>query len=298
MTDYPLILALAGLEGLSPEKKARVALSGSAIEASGVAALKRAILEIDPLFLITTAGITKAYDRTRALCDEHLAKSVNICAIWDCDYPTLLRDIPDAPLLLYYLGDISVLNSFPCVAIVGTREPTDYGLEMSNTAGEVLARAGYTVVSGLARGCDTSAHQGSISGRGKTVAFVAHGLQTVYPPENAGLATGIVETGGCVATEYPLGSKLHPAHFKRRNRLQTGTSLVTIVIESDLKSGTMYTAGFAQLHNRKLLVLDHPSDKRSASSEGNLRLLSQGYAQALTEDQIFGLDGVIDGLVG
>ncbi len=298
MTDYPLMLALAGLEGLSPEKKVRVALSERAVEASDAAALKRAILEIDPLFLITTAGIRKAYDHVRTLCDEHLAKGVGISAIWDDDYPALLRDIPDPPLLLYYLGDISVLNRFPCVAVVGTREPTDYGLEMAFAAGEVLARAGFTVVSGLARGCDTSAHKGSISGRGKTVAFVAHGLQTVYPPGNTDLALEITETGGCLATEYPLGSKLHPAHFKRRNRLQTGASLATLVIESDLKSGTMYTAGFARLHNRKLLVLNHPDDKRSASSEGNLRLLAQGYSQALREDQIFGLDGVIDGLVG
>lgn len=298
MTDYPYMLALAGLKGLSPEKKARVALSERAQQAEDTASLKRAIVEVDPLLLVSANEIGKAYDHARALCEDHLAKGVGISAIWDSDYPTLLREIPDPPLLLYYLGDISVLNRFPCVAVVGTREPTDYGSEMANAAGEVLARAGFTVVSGLARGCDTSAHKGSISGRGKTVAFVAHGLQTVYPPENAELATDIVETGGCVATEYPLGSKLHPAHFKRRNRLQTGTSLATLVIESDLQSGTMYTAGFAQLHKRKLLVLDHPGDKRSASSEGNLRLLAQGYALALSEDQIFGLDGVIDGLVG
>lgn len=286
MTDYPYMLALAGLKGLSPEKKARVALSGRANRSEDAASLKRAIVEVDPLLLVSANEIGKAYDHARALCEDHLAKGVGISAIWDSDYPTLLRDIPDPPLLLYYLGDISVLNRFPCVAVVGTREPTDYGSEMANAAGEVLARAGVTVVSGLARGCDTSAHQGAISARGKTVAFVAHGLQTIYPPENSELATSIVETGGCIATEYPLGSKLHPAHFKRRNRLQTGTSIATLVIESDLKSGTMYTAGFAQLHKRKLFVLSHPEDKHSPSSEGNLRLLREGYALAVSEEEV------------
>lgn len=280
------MLALAGLKGLSPEKKARVALSGRANRSEDAASLKRAIVEVDPLLLVSANEIGKAYDHARALCEDHLAKGVGISAIWDSDYPTLLRDIPDPPLLLYYLGDISVLNRFPCVAVVGTREPTDYGSEMANAAGEVLARAGVTVVSGLARGCDTSAHQGAISARGKTVAFVAHGLQTIYPPENSELATSIVETGGCIATEYPLGSKLHPAHFKRRNRLQTGTSIATLVIESDLKSGTMYTAGFAQLHKRKLFVLSHPEDKHSPSSEGNLRLLREGYALAVSEEEV------------
>ncbi len=280
------MLALAGLKGLSPEKKARVALSERAQQAEDTASLKRAIVEVDPLLLVTTNEIGKAYDHARALCEDHLIKGVGIAAIWDDDYPALLREIPDPPLLLYYLGDISVLNRFPCVAVVGTREPTAYGSEMANAAGEVLARAGYSVVSGLARGCDTSAHIGCISGRGKTVAFVAHGLQTVYPPENSELATDIVETGGCVATEYPLGSKLHPAHFKRRNRLQTGTSIATLVIESDLKSGTMYTAGFAQLHKRKLFVLSHPEDKHSPSSEGNLRLLREGYALAVSEEEV------------
>lgn len=280
------MLALAGLQGLSAEKKARVALSEKAQEASDAAALKRAIEEVDPLLQVTNAAIEKAYSRACALCDDHLAKGVGITAIWEGDYPALLREIPDPPLLLYYFGNISVLNSAPAVAVVGTREPTDYGSEMALAAGEVLARAGVTVVSGLARGCDTSAHQGAISARGKTVAFVAHGLQSIYPPENSELATSIVETGGCIATEYPLGSKLHPAHFKRRNRLQTGSSLATLVIESDLQSGTMYTAGFAQLHKRKLFVLNHPIEKLSPSSEGNLRLLREGYALALSEEEV------------
>lgn len=280
------MLALAGLQGLSAEKRARVALSEKAQEASDAAALKRAIVEVDPLLPVTTTEIEKAYRHVCTLCDDHLAKGVDITAIWEGDYPALLREIPDPPLLLYYFGNISVLNSAPAVAVVGTREPTDYGSEMALTAGDVLARAGVTVVSGLARGCDTSAHQGAISARGKTVAFVAHGLQTIYPPENSELATSIVETGGCIATEYPLGSKLHPAHFKRRNRLQTGTSIATLVIESDLKSGTMYTAGFAQLHKRKLFVLSHPEDKHSPSSEGNLRLLREGYALAVSEEEV------------
>lgn len=288
MSNFPVpfAVALAWIRGLSPATRALVAQSEAGIDAHDAASLKSAIIAVEPLFHFSPGEIDKAYSMACAEFERHMKNGVDIVTIFDENYPRLLKDISDPPLLLYYSGNIAALNSAPAVAVVGTREPTEYGAEMAFAAGEVLARSGVTVVSGLARGCDTSAHKGSISARGKTVAFVAHGLQTVYPPENAELAFEIAETGGCIATEYPLGTKMHPSFFKRRNRLQTGTSLATLVIESDLKSGTMYTAGFARQQERKLFVLNHPKERHSPSSEGNLRLLSEGYAIAVSEDEV------------
>jgi DNA processing protein len=204
----------------------------------------------------------------------------------DSEFPPLLAEIDNPPARLWYMGDISSLTIQPCIAIVGTRTPTEFGMEMAFTAGEVLARAGFTIVSGLALGCDTAAHQGCLSGRGRTVAFLANGLHTIYPPSNSGLAAEMILSSGCIISEYPPKTKLHPAHFKNRNRLQSGSSIVTIVIESDLKSGTMYTAKFAQSQGRKLLVLNHPQDKRSPMSEGNKKLLDEGYAIPFNPEDI------------
>jgi DNA processing protein len=193
-------------------------------------------------------------------------------------------DIQNPPSKLWYLGDISPLTSQPCIAIVGTRTPTSFGLDMAFMAGEILARQGYTIVSGLALGCDTAAHQGCLNARGKTVAFLAHGLHTIYPPSISGLAAEIMLSGGSLISEYPPGSKLHPAHFKHRNRLQSGSSIATLVIESDLKSGTMYTAQYTLNQGRKLFVLNHPPDKRSSMSEGNKKLLDEGFSISVSTD--------------
>lgn len=205
------------------------------------------------------------------------------------DFPMLLKDIPDPPVLLYYKGNINALKNSPTAAVIGTREPTDYGKRLGVRTGEILAENGVTVVSGLAFGCDTTGHAGCLNKKGKTVAILAHGLKYVYPKSNSQLASQILENDGCLLSEY--GFDVEPTKFSyvERDRLQSGSSLATIVIETDVKGGTMHTVKFTKDQNRLLFCIDHPEDKQSSKSNGNQFLLRTGDARPLRDNKDFSL---------
>lgn len=136
-----------------------------------------------------------------------------------------------APERLFVLGDVSVLAR-SAITVVGTRRPTADGLRAAFRFGRGIAASGIAVVSGLARGVDTKAHEGAIAAGGVTVAVLAHGLDRIYPPENRGLARRILDTGGCLVTEYPPGTPPHRGHFPARNRILSALSWATVVIEA------------------------------------------------------------------
>ncbi len=180
------------------------------------------------------------------------------------NYPDLLRHIGAPPKELFVLGD---LPKGPCVAIVGSRKPTDYGKQMAYQFSSELARAGITIVSGLAIGIDGIAHQAALDAGGKTIAVLGGGLNKIYPHINRNIAVQIIKTkSGALVSEYPVGTITQKYNFAVRNRIITGLSLGVIVIESAAKSGTDNAVKFALAQNREVMAV--PGNITSSSSAG------------------------------
>ena len=185
-------------------------------------------------------------------------------------YPPHLNEIYDPPIGLYLAGR---LPAGPYLSIVGTRNPTRYGLRFARELAQQLAEIGFCIVSGMARGIDTAAHEGALDAQGKTVAFLGSGIDVVYPPENLGLYKRIIEQGG-VASEYPFGRKPDRHTFPKRNRLVAGVSVGIIVIESASSGGSLITAQLAADQGRTVFAL--PGRVDQPSSAGCHRLIREG----------------------
>lgn len=192
-------------------------------------------------------------------------------------YPALLGEIANPPKKFFYLGQ---LPQGLCVAIVGSRRATDYGKAVTHRLAGDLASCGITIVSGLALGIDTVAHQAALEAGGKTVAVLANGLDNIYPSSNRGLAKRILARSGGIISEYPSGTPPLKHHFPARNRIITGLSLAVVITEAAAHSGALITAGFALEQNR--LVMAVPGSVLAKSSEGANNLLKAG-AMAVTE---------------
>ena len=191
----------------------------------------------------------------------------------DSEYPPLLKTIHSPPLVLYVAGDTNTL-SLPCVGIVGTRAPTPYGRTNAATFASALARAGYVVVSGLARGIDTEAHRATLASRGVTVAVLGAALDKLYPEENRNLAHEIVGSGGAVISEYPFGRAGDRQTFPFRNRIISGLSQGVLVVEAGAASGTMITADHALEQGRSVMAI--PGRIDSGASSGCHKLIKDG----------------------
>ncbi|MDH3417162.1 MAG: DNA-processing protein DprA [Gammaproteobacteria bacterium] len=187
-------------------------------------------------------------------------------------YPELLTQIPAPPLLLYVNGDIDALH-LPSLAIIGSRNPTHGGLRNSVEFARYLAQQGFLIVSGLAEGIDTAAHRGALDAGGKTVAFLGHGIDRVYPAANRNLAHAISNCGALV-TEYPLGARPLRWHFPERNRLISGLSLGTLVVEAARRSGSLITARLAAEQGREVFAL--PGSIHNPLARGCHELIRQG----------------------
>ncbi len=197
-------------------------------------------------------------------------------------YPDRLMDLPDAPLVLFSQGGFTTADEI-AVGIVGTRHPTTYGRNQADRFGYALAQAGVTVVSGLARGIDTSAHQGALKGGGRTIAVLGGGLGQMYPPENRGLADEIIQAGA-VCAEYAPMTKPHSGTFPQRNRIISGLSLAILVVEAPERSGALITARLAGEQGREALAL--PGAVTSRASRGCHQLIRDGATLVQTVDDI------------
>lgn len=210
------------------------------------------------------------------------AAGVTALAQNDPRYPSRLREIDDAPPVLYVKGAWTDADEYS-VAVVGTRRATAYGRMAAQELSRGLAANGITVVSGLARGVDTVSHRAALDAGGRTVAVLANGLDTVYPPENRRLTEEIAERGA-VISDYPLGTKPRADFFPRRNRILSGVSLGTLVIEGDHDSGAMITAKFATEQNREVFAV--PGSIFSVQSKGPFGLIKDGATPVATAEDI------------
>lgn len=203
----------------------------------------------------------------------------------DKDYPRLLKKIPDPPKVLYFCGTLNVAKEI-CVAVVGTRRCSAYGKEITlNIAGD-LARAGLTIVSGLMWGIDSFAHLAAVEQNRRTIAVLGTGLdeESFYPRQNLKLARQILETGGCLVSEYPVGTHGSKFTFPRRDRIISGLSLGVLVVEAKLKSGALITASFARKQKRPIFAV--PGPIQSPNSQGPHLLIKTGAKLVQTSQDI------------
>lgn len=206
---------------------------------------------------------------------------VSVLTLLDEAYPELLRKIYDPPVVIYVRGELKPL---PAAGIVGTRKATPYGLRMAARLAKELAAAGVAVASGLARGIDTASHQAAVAAGGVTWAALGAGLNDIYPPENLKLSEKIVESGGALVSEFPMNKGSLAANFPRRNRVISGLSLATVVVEGGFESGAMITARFALDHGREVLAV--PGQADSPMSKGPNYLIKNGAYPAESGDDI------------
>jgi len=202
--------------------------------------------------------------------------NIDITSIYDSNYPSILRTIDDAPLLLHSKGNKDLLNE-PCVAIVGSRSPTAYGQKETKILTKKLVQNDFCIVSGLAEGIDSIAHKTTINNKGKTIAVLAHGLHTVYPAKHKRLASKILQNNGLLLSEQYIGTPYNKGFFIKRNRIQSGISKAVFIMESGSHGGTMRTAKYATKQKKLLFVLE-PKNKRNyhSSFDGNVELLVNG----------------------
>jgi len=238
---------------------------------AGFSALQKIVPE-----RIAHALVAAPTDDIRAQIDKTLEWAAQpgnrVLTLADADYPKLLLDTADPPLLLYAKGRIELLSS-ASFAIVGSRNATTQGVVNAEKFSEVLSQAGLTIVSGLALGIDTAAHQGGLRGLGSTIAVIGTGADIVYPARNRSLAHQIA-AGGCIVSEYSLGTPAIAANFPRRNRIISGLAQGVLVIEAAAQSGSLITARMAAEQGRDVFAI--PGSIHSPLSKGCHLLIKQG----------------------
>ncbi|MGB7056676.1 MAG: DNA-processing protein DprA [Geitlerinemataceae cyanobacterium] len=221
--------------------------------------------------------------------EKHQQKNPHFWTPADAEYPPTLLQIPNPPAVLYYLGNAQFCQEWetvPHIAIVGTRNATEYGKRWTGRLSKVLTQRGFTIVSGMAAGVDREAHLACLEAGGKTIAVFGTGVDVVYPASNRQLYEQIVDRG-LVLSEYPAGTSPHRSHFPQRNRIVAGLSRAVVVTEAPKGSGALITADFARDFDRDIDVL--PGSLDNPNAIGSLQLLNRGAKVILGEKQLLEL---------
>lgn len=198
----------------------------------------------------------------------------DVLVLDDGSYPTLLREIADPPITLYVRGNWQECFETPCIGVVGSRRCSTYGRNAAEMLGRDLAEHGVCIVSGFARGIDSQAHKGAIEGKGKTIAVLGTGIDGVYPKENAKLVDEILDSGGAIVSQFPLGTPPLRENFPYRNRIISGLSYGVLLIEATERSGSLITARLAMEQDREVLAV--PGNITSKTSIGTNYLIKSG----------------------
>lgn len=279
MNELEALLCLTSIPGIgSIRARLLIQFYGSAIKT-----LEAPLIEIEgfPGFgRKILSGWEKTIEEKKWEQDILLADRLNakIIPFNHPSYPKQLLNTVDFPLVLYVQGNLLKEDQLS-LAVVGTRQPTLYGKEMAKRFSQGLAQSGYTIVSGLARGIDTAAHEGAIEG-GRTIAVLGSGLASLYPPENALLAEAIKKNGALIS-EFPMATSPDKHHFPQRNRIVSGMTRGTFVIEAPLQSGAMLTAERAISQDKPVFAL--PGRVDSPCFKGNHALIKEGKAKLVEE---------------
>jgi DNA processing protein len=215
------------------------------------------------------------------------ANGVRIICQVDAEFPAPLRRIPDTPIVLFVKGALRDTDAI-AIAVVGSRRCTIYGSEQARRFGELLAQAGFTIVSGLARGIDAFAHHGAVDAGGRSIAVLGSGLHEVYPAENRTLAEKLLENGAWLS-ELPMKASVRAENFPSRNRIIAGLTLGTLVVEAASRSGALITARLANEYNREVFAV--PGRVQDPMSRGTNELIRDGAAKL-----VMSLEDVLDGL--
>ena len=206
----------------------------------------------------------------------------HLITLEDPSYPVRLAEIYDPPLVLFVRGEFRDPEE-PCVAVVGTRKPTPYGIRMAERFGRDLAAHGITVVSGMATGIDAAAHRGALEAGGRTIAVLGNGVDIVYPREHADLMHRII-CQGCIVSQFPMGTEPSKGHFPFRNRVISGLSMASLIVEAPLRSGALITARQAAEQGREVFAIPGPID--AETSAGPHRLIQEGAKLVQSVDDI------------
>ncbi len=244
--------------------------------AAGVFNARRTELESLRLKPETTDSIIKREFHERAADELDRVKKLggDILILDDGSYPALLREIADPPPVLYVKGDWQACLDQPCVGVIGSRMCSTYGENAAEMLSRDLASRGITIVSGLARGIDASAHKGTLRGQGRTVGVMGTGIDRFYPRENTRLVHEILEAGGCIVTQFPLGTPPLAEHFPFRNRIISGLSYGVLIVEASERSGSLITARLATEQGRDVMAV--PGNITSGNSFGTNYLIKSG----------------------
>ena len=276
---------LYSIEGIGPQKIFSLLTKFQSIEQIFNSRFN-SLVEVDGISKTLAAKIINAGDSINSASDQlenelgSLEKiDARLISYFDEEYPTLLKNIYFPPLFLYVKGNFNSSDS-SSIAIVGTREPTSYGKSTADIFASELAKKGITTISGLARGIDTIVHSSTLKANGRTIAIIGSGLDVIYPSENKKLFDEITENG-VVISEYPLGTKPDAQNFPRRNRIISGISIGTLVVETKINGGAISTANYALDQGREVFAI--PGMVSSKCSEGPNLLIQKGSAKLVTK---------------
>ncbi len=247
------------------------------------------LTELEAAGLPAVCAQSIALGNSLRLADEELEKiakspGVTLVTLGSERYPTQLAEIYDPPLVLYVRGDAVILRE-PAIAIIGTRHPTPYGLGMAERLSQDLVNCGLVILSGMARGIDSIAHKGAVLARGRTAAVFGTGVDVIYPRENRKLSEQVLELGGALVSEFPLGTGPRPENFPRRNRIISGLSYGVLVVEAGEFSGTRITARCALEQCREVFAV--PGNVTNKQSWTPNTLIKQGAKLAATWEDVF-----------
>ncbi|HAR87374.1 MAG TPA: DNA-protecting protein DprA [Clostridium sp.] len=227
----------------------------------------------------------KSYIKIEELAAEECKsiKDIHICTMYDIDYPIILLQYEDAPFGIFYKGNISMANEKKNISIVGSRKCSRYGIDVTNSMVEQLSPYEINIVSGMAKGIDSVAHRAAIKNNINTIAVLGSGIDVIYPKENYRLYHEILEKGGCIISEFPLGTPPLSRNFPMRNRIISGMCELLVVTEGGEKSGTLITVGAALEQGKNIIVV--PGSIFSSESRGTNKLIKDGaYVYTDIED--------------